>query len=99
MADCTSRASPEQTRGIQFSKPWIFRHLDCAQFESNLGQWADQVLVSQPPTSGQAEGSAMDGKTLRGSQKQGAPGAPLALGIQPSPGHHAGTTRRRLQKQ
>ena len=53
----------------------ILRHLACAQFESKLGQWADQVLASPPPTSEQAEGSAMDGKTLRGSQKQGAAGA------------------------
>ena len=56
---------------------WIFRHLDCAQFESKLGQWADQVLASQPPTSEQAAGIAIDGKTLRGSQKQGALGAHL----------------------
>jgi len=55
----------------------ILRHLACAQFESKLGQWADQVLASPPPTSEQAEGSAMDGKTLRGSQKQGAAGAHL----------------------
>ena len=56
---------------------WIFRHLDCAQFENKLGQWAEQVLASQPPTSEQVEGIAIDGKTLRGSQKQGAPGAHL----------------------
>jgi predicted transposase YbfD/YdcC len=56
---------------------WIFRHLDCTQFESKLGQWADRVLASQPPTSEQAAGSAIDGKTLRGGQKPGAPGAHL----------------------
>ena len=56
---------------------WIFRHLDCAQFESQLGQWAEQVLTGQPPASEQAEGIAIDGKTLRGSQKHGAPGAHL----------------------
>ena len=56
---------------------WIFRHLDCAQFESKLSQWAEQVLASQPPTPEQAEGIAVDGKTLRGSQKQGAPGSHL----------------------
>ena len=56
---------------------WIFRHLDCAQFESQLGQWVDQVLASQPPTSAQAEGVAIDGKTLRGSRKPGVPGAHL----------------------
>ena len=56
---------------------WIFRHLDCEQFERQLGQWAEQVLASQPATPGQAEGIAIDGKTLRGSQKQGASGAHL----------------------
>ena len=56
---------------------WIFRHLDCAQFESKLSQWAEQVLASQPPTPAQAEDIAIDGKTLRGSQKQGAPGSHL----------------------
>ena len=37
----------------------------------------EQVPASQPPTSEQVEGIAIDGKTLRGSQKQGAPGAHL----------------------
>ena len=37
----------------------IFRHLDCTQFESKLGQWAAQVLASPPPTSEQAEGIAI----------------------------------------
>ena len=53
---------------------WIFRHLDCGQFESCLGQWTETVLQAYPPSAGQAEGLAIDGKTLRGSQKQGAPG-------------------------
>jgi len=56
---------------------WIFRHLDCGQFESCLGQWTETVLQAYPPSAGQAEGLAIDGKTLRGSQKQGAPGAHL----------------------
>ena len=56
---------------------WIFRHLDCAQFETHLGRWVAQVLASQPPTPEWAEGSAIDGKTLRGSQKLGAPEAHL----------------------
>ena len=54
---------------------WIFRHLDCDQFERHLGQWAETVLQAYPPNAEQAEGLAIDGKTLRGSQKQGAPGA------------------------
>ena len=56
---------------------WIFRHLDCAQFESQLGQWTETVLQAYPPSAEQVEGIAIDGKTLRGSQKQGAPGAHL----------------------
>ena len=56
---------------------WIFRHLDCDQFERHLGQWAETVLQAYPPSAEQAEGIAIDGKTLRGSQKQGAPGAHL----------------------
>jgi predicted transposase YbfD/YdcC len=59
------------------TRHWIFRHLDGAQFESKLSQWAEQVLASPPPTPEQAEGIAIDGKTRRGRQKSGAPGAHL----------------------
>jgi hypothetical protein len=54
---------------------WIFRHPDCAQFERQLGQWTETVLRAYPPSAELAEGLAIDGKTLRGSQKQGAPGS------------------------
>ena len=54
---------------------WIFRHLDCAQFETRLGQWTETVVRAYPSIAEPAEGIAIDGKTLRGSQKQGAPGA------------------------
>ena len=46
--------------------------------EAHLGAWADQVVGSLP--SGReipATAIALDGKTLRGSKKQGAPGTPL----------------------
>ncbi len=56
---------------------WIFRHLDCAQFETQLGQWMETILRAYPPGAAQVEGIAIDGKTLRGSQNQGAPGAHL----------------------
>ena len=56
---------------------WVFRHLDCAQFESQLGRWTETVMRAYPPSAEQTEGIAIDGKTLRGSQKQGAPGAHL----------------------
>ena len=77
---------------------WIFRHLDCDQFERHLGQWAETVLQAYPPSAEQAEGIAIDGKTLRGSQKQGAPGSPLALSTQSPLGHYARPTSRRGQK-
>ena len=45
-------------------------------------------MASQPPTSEQAAGSAIDGKTLRGSQKHGAPGAHLLSALS----HRLGVT-------
>jgi predicted transposase YbfD/YdcC len=56
----------------------IFRHLDREAFEAKLGGWADSVVANTPAvpeTPGDA--MAVDGKTLRGSKKQGAPGTPL----------------------
>jgi hypothetical protein len=55
----------------------VFRHLDVALFESKLRQWAEQVLAAYPPLADEAEAIAIDGKTARGSQKQGAPGTHL----------------------
>src|SRR2546425_5850523 len=56
----------------------IFGHLDREAFEAKLGGWADSVVANTPAvpeTPGDA--MAVDGKTLRGSKKQGAPGAHL----------------------
>lgn len=54
---------------------FVFRHLDVAHLEACLAQWANQVLAVQ---AGEARPAlATDGKTLRGSQKGGAPGAHL----------------------
>jgi predicted transposase YbfD/YdcC len=53
----------------------IFGHLDREAFEAKLGVWADRVVANTPAvpeTPGDA--MAVDGKTLRGSKKQGAPG-------------------------
>lgn len=55
----------------------VFRDLDVALFESKLQQWVEQVLLAYPCRPGQDEALAIDGKTLRGSQKQGAPGVHL----------------------
>jgi len=49
----------------------IFRHLDKEAFEAKIGEWAECVLQkSSPPATLQA--LSIDGKTLRGSKKQGA---------------------------
>ena len=52
----------------------VFRRLDRARIEAVLGAWAAEVLAA---TGGDEEGLAVDGKTLRGSRKQGAPGTHL----------------------
>jgi predicted transposase YbfD/YdcC len=56
----------------------VFRHVDRDTLEAKLGAWAEQVFVSLPtaPSAGEAA-IALDGKTLRGSRKQGAPGVHL----------------------
>jgi hypothetical protein len=57
-----------------------FRRLDRTQVEQVLGQWAEQVLAATTePTAAErpVDAVAVDGKTLRGSRKQGAPGAHL----------------------
>lgn len=51
----------------------VFRALDRAAFEQVLGRWAAEVLAVH----GQDEALALDGKTLRGSRKQGASGTHL----------------------
>ena len=56
----------------------IFRHVNRDEFEAHLGAWADQVVGSLPPGPETPEiAIALDGKTLRGSKKQGAPGIHL----------------------
>src|SRR5215510_12790271 len=54
----------------------IFRHVDRDAFEAHLGAWAAEVVGSLPPgPETPAPAIALDGKTLRGSKKQGAPGS------------------------
>jgi predicted transposase YbfD/YdcC len=67
----------------------IFRHVNRDEFEARLGTWADRVVGSLPAVpemSGIAV--ALDGKTLRGSKKQGAPGTHLLSAL----AHHVGVT-------
>jgi predicted transposase YbfD/YdcC len=67
----------------------VFRHVDRDAVEATLGAWAEEVVVSTPsaPSAGEAA-VALDGKTLRGSRKQGAPGVHLLSALS----HHLGLT-------
>lgn len=49
----------------------IFRHLDKEAFDKLIGKWAECVLKNSSPAE-TLQGIAIDGKTLRGSKKQGA---------------------------
>ena len=52
----------------------LFRRLDRVALEACLGRWVEQVLPALPKDAATVlPGVAMDGKTLRGSRKQGAP--------------------------
>src|SRR5229473_1743559 len=56
----------------------IFGRLDREAFESQVGAWADSVVAHTPAApETPPEALAVDGKTLRGSKKQGAPGTHL----------------------
>src|SRR2546423_9831926 len=57
----------------------IFRHLDKPAFEDHLGRWAEDVLGAT--ATAELEAEAIDGKSLRGSQKQGAIGAHLLSAV------------------
>lgn len=55
----------------------VLRQLDGPLVEATLGAWAESGLTALPPAPGEPEAMAIDGKTLRGSRKQGAPAAHL----------------------
>jgi predicted transposase YbfD/YdcC len=55
----------------------VFRRVDREAVEATLGAWAEGLLGEAPRTARDEDAIAMDGKTLRGSQKQGAPGVHL----------------------
>jgi predicted transposase YbfD/YdcC len=65
----------------------VLRHVDRDAVEAKLGAWAEGGVVSTPgaPSAGEAA-IALDGKTLRGSRQQGAPGAHLLSALS----HHLG---------
>ena len=54
----------------------LFRGIPHRAVEAALGRWAEQV-VRCCPAAGELEGVALDGKTLRGSKRQGAADAHL----------------------
>jgi len=66
----------------------IFRQLDRVAVESKLGQWAHSLLERAAGESDDLEAIAIDGKTLRGSRRQGAPAAHLLSAL----GHRLGVT-------
>jgi len=55
----------------------LFQRVPHATVEAVLGRWAEQALRCCPPQAGELEGLAVDGKTLRGSKRQGAEEAHL----------------------
>jgi len=84
-----------QARGFTHGTPCaatlhtIFRHVNRDEFEALLGAWANQVVESLPPGLETPETAiALDGKTLRGAKKQGAPGIHLLSAL----AHHVGVT-------
>jgi hypothetical protein len=63
--------------------PTGLRGGDREALAAKRGAWAEGRLTATPASPDAAEGIAVDGKTLRGSQKQGAPGAPLRSALGP----------------
>lgn len=55
----------------------VLRRVDREAVEAKLGAWAEGLLGEAPQTEAGEDSIAIDGKTLRGSQKQGAPGVHL----------------------
>jgi predicted transposase YbfD/YdcC len=67
----------------------IFRYVNRDEFEAYLGAWVESMLGSLPAAPERPEMAiALDGKTLRGSKKQGAPGTHLLSAL----AHHVGGT-------
>jgi predicted transposase YbfD/YdcC len=67
----------------------IFRCIDREAFEAKVGAWAERVVATAPATPEAPEiAIAVDGKTLRGSKKQGAPETHLVSVL----AHRAGLT-------
>ncbi len=60
----------------------LFRRLDVVDLERRLGMWADSIVAAVAATAPSAgDGIALDGKTLRGSKRHGAPGVHLLAAV------------------
>jgi predicted transposase YbfD/YdcC len=66
----------------------LFSRLDNQAVEQKLGAWVE-ALVKHSPVTDDCEAIAIDGKSLRGAKKQGAPAAHLLSAV----GHRLGLTR------
>lgn len=67
----------------------IFKGLDVEVFEAKLGAWTQGITAAHSPACETGlEATAIDGKTLRGSKKQGAPGVHLLSALS----HQVGMT-------
>jgi predicted transposase YbfD/YdcC len=63
------------TKSYGPSKSTLYRVLALVPIlalEAVLSEWAEDNMIDRPPADDQLEGAAMDGKTLRGSLRQGA---------------------------
>jgi predicted transposase YbfD/YdcC len=66
----------------------VLKGIDRKALEARRGAWAEGLLAATSASQTAPEGLAIDGKTLRGSQKQGAPGVHLLSAL----GHRLGLT-------
>lgn len=86
MAEWVRVYPPELGRALGFTRApgpcaatlcTLLRRIDRARLEAALGAWAEEVVAGLPAGPAEDEGIALDGKTLRGSRRQGAPEAHL----------------------
>jgi hypothetical protein len=82
IAEWGRNADPALMRGLGFTHRTmpcaatfflVFSRMDWVRLEAALGGWVEEVLRALPAPAGEVEAIAVDGKTLRGSRKLGAP--------------------------
>jgi hypothetical protein len=81
MAEWGELYGAELAQALGFTRPHtpcvgtfhrVLRHLERPVLEAKLNEWAERCLAALPPPPGELEPLTGDGKTLRGSRKQGA---------------------------